>query len=219
MPYKTLEEIRTALQARCGFGATGASAGVNRTLMNSFIQQAQVLLYWTHDWARLRRYETKTLGASAYLLDYPTDANPERIKAVSVNRAGIWSQPLPKGITPEMYTHQDVTSWPKAWEPYAQMEFYPITDTSYDIRIFYIKNLDRFTENSDRATIDDDLIFTVALGPAKAHYRQPDAELYIKTGADLLAKLKAKSWGKDVFNRNEYRETELVMPVSPPRTV
>jgi hypothetical protein len=175
------------------------------------------MLYWAHEWVRLRRYETVTIGASQTLIDYPTAANPERIKALSVLRGGVWSPPLPRGIPPAAYTYQTASpSWPQKWEPYQQIEIFPQTDQSYSLRIFYIKNLGRFTQNSDTSDIDDLLIFIGASYFAKAHYRQPDAPLY-KDAWDgpqgLLTKLKAKSWSQSRFNPNEYSgEEALVRP-------
>lgn len=212
-PYATLETQRAKLQARLGFGASGAAAGVNIALLNGFLQDAQTILYWTHDWVRLRGYETVTIGSSATLIDYPTAANPERIKAISVLRGNVWSPPLPRGIKPEQYTYQTSTpSWPAQWEPYAQIEIFPQTDQSYSLRIFYIKNLSAFTENSHRSDIDDLLIFIGAVYFAKAHYRQPDAPLYKDAWEGLLLKMKAKSWSQSKFNPNDYMGEPLVKP-------
>ncbi len=212
-PYMTLGAQRAKLSARLGFGAAGAAAGVNTTLLNGFLQDAQTLLYWTHEWVRLRRYETVTTGAAQTLIDYPTEANPERIKAISFLRGGIWSPPLPRGIAPERYTFQSVQSWPCAWEPYDQIEIFPQTDQAYSLRIFYIKNLSRFTQDGDTSDIDDTLIFQLAVAQAKSHYRHPDAPLYLKQADGLLDKLKAKSWGQSKFNPNDYSAAEpLVMP-------
>lgn len=212
-PYATLETQRTKLQARLGFGASGAAAGANISLMNGFLQDAQTLLYWSHDWVRLRRYETVTIGASQTLIDYPTAANPERIKAISVLRSGVWSDPLPKGIKPAEYSYQTTSpSFPVKWEPYEQIEVFPQTDQEYSLRIFYIKSLGRFTQNDDTSDIDDLLIFTGAVYFGKSHYRQPDAPLYKDAWESLLAKLKAKSWSQGRFNPNEYTGEPYVRP-------
>lgn len=213
MAYKTLGEQRAQLRGRLGFAAAGAAAGVIQTTINSFLQEAQVLLYYAHDWARLRRYEDVSLGVDQYLINYPANVNPDRIKAISVQRGDVWSPPLEKGIRPEMYTTQAITSWPQRWEPYEQIELWPKSNAVYPLRIFYIKNLDQFTEDDDRSTIDDSLIFTLALANGKAHYRHPDAALYAKQAESLLISLKAKSWGKSTFNVNDYHGEPLVKPV------
>lgn len=214
-PYATLGVQRAKLQRRLGFGATGARAGVNTTLIDEFLSDAQKELYWAHDWVRLRRYETVSLGSGQTLIDYPDDCNPERIKAISVLRGDVWSPPLPRGISPTMYTTQtSMPSWPQRWEPYEQIEIFPEADQAYSLRIFYIKNLSAFVANDDTSDIDGDLIFTLAAAAAKAHYRQPDAPLYLQKAEALRLQLKAKSWAKTKFNPNDgYMEEPLIMPV------
>lgn len=219
MAYATLEEQRNRLRTRLGFSAAGAAAGVQVPILNDFLRDAQVKLYWTHDWARLRRYETVVLGAAATRIDYPAAANPERISALSVYVGGAWSGAIKKGILPEFYTTQANPSYPKRWEPYEQIEFFPITDQAYNVRVFYVMALARFTQNADRSTIDDDLIFQLALGMGKSHYRHPDAQLYLTQGENLLSRLKAKSWGQDVFNPNDYAGENDGAPLAKPVVV
>lgn len=208
--YRSLGDLRSELRARLGFSAAGAAAGVNQETLNSFLREAQNVLYWTHEWARLRRYETKTVGVNQYLIDYPATANPERIIALSLLQNGIWLPPMKKGISPQLYTYQDNTAPPNRWEPYEQIELWPKADQQYSLRIFFIKALDRFTQDGDAATIDDSLIFTVALADAKAHYRQPDAAEYKTRAETLLNSLRAKSWGKSTFSPYDYSEEEVM---------
>jgi len=217
--YRTLGELRAEMRAMLGAASAGASAGPNGTIIDTHLRNAQTLLYWTHDWAHLRKYALKTLGLNQYLIDYPTDgngANPDRIRYVSVLRGGVWSPPLQKGITPSMYTYQDNKSWPQRWEPYAQLEVFPKADQQYSMRIFYIENLGRFTDDADRASLDDTAISVIATGTLKAHYRQPDAALFQKMSDTLVISLKSKSWGQDIFRPNDWIESE---PLVRPQTV
>lgn len=212
--YRTLGELRSEMRAMLGAASSGSAAGLNATIIDTHLRNAQVLLYWTHDWAHLRRYAPETLGVNQYLVDYPADANPDRIKCISAQRGGVWSPPIPKGITPQLYTTQDNTSWPQRWEPYEQIEVWPKADQIYPLRIFYIKALDRFTQDGDRATLDDNAISIVATGSLKAHYRQPDAEFFKDAADTLLLSLKAKSWGQSVFRQDDWTADEpLVRPV------
>jgi hypothetical protein len=209
--YRTLGELRAAMRAKLGAGNAGTAAGVNTPLIDEHLRDAQTLLYWAHEWAHLRRYETKTIGASQTLIDYPTAANPDRIRYVSVLRGTVWSPPLKKGITPQMYTYQANVSWPQRWEPYEQMEIWPMTDQSYSLRIFYIKALDPFADNDDRASVDDDAISVVATSTLKAHYRQPDASVAKGVADELIRRLKEKSWGQDIFKPGDWTEMEPMM--------
>jgi hypothetical protein len=214
--YRTLGELRAEMRAMVGSASAGAAAGPNSTLIDTHLRNAQGVLYTTHDWAHLRKYVEDDLGLHQYLLDYPSDANPDRIKAVSVFRGGVWSTPLPRGITPSMYTYQTNYSWPQKWEPYAQMEFWPMADQIYPLRVFYIQALGRFTQDADRASIDDTLISIVATATLKAHYRQPDAAVHQKISETLLINLKAKSWGQSVFRPDDFSNSE---PLVRPQTV
>lgn len=215
MPYRTLGELRAALRTRLGFSAAGAAAGVNQEIINNFLSEAQITLYWTHDWARLRKYSDVTIGLQETLVDYPSDCNPERIRAVSVLDNNIWTPPLPKGIDPALYTYQSNYARPDRWEPYEQMEFWPAADQVYTARVFYVKNLLPFVVDEDVATIDDSLVFAVALADAKAHYRHPDAANYGSKSQALLSQLKAKNWGKTVFHPHDYTQSEvLAKPVT-----
>lgn len=217
--YRTLGELRAEMRAMLGASSAGAAAGPNGTLVDAHLRNAQTLLYWTHDWAHLRKYELKDLGVGQHLIDYPASgngANPDRIRYVSVFRGGVWSPPLQKGITPSMYTYQQNLSWPQRWEPYTQIEVWPAADQVYSMRIFYIENLARLTEDADRASLDDTAISLVATATLKAHYRQPDAALSKDASDSLLVKLKVKSWGQDVFRPNDWINGE---PLVRPQTV
>lgn len=214
--HKTLGTLRADLSVRLGFGAAGAAAGVNQPNLNSIIEGAQTLLYWTHDWARLRTYVDDTLGAQQHRIDYPDALHPDRIKALAINTgtddAPSWSSGLQRGINTTMYTTQSNTGPARRWEPYDQIEVWPKADRAYPIRVFGIKRLDPLMLDEHRTTIDSDLVFLMALGTAKGHYRQPDAKLHMDNAAALLARLKAKSWGKDVFSPYDYVDCELQKP-------
>lgn len=209
--YRTLVELRAELRAKVGAGAMGSASGVNTTLIDSHLRDAQTVLYWSHDWAHLRRYEIKPIGQSETLIDYPTWANPDRVKWISVLRGTVWSPPLRRGITPQMYTYQQNPSWPQRWEPYAQIEIFPLTDQAYSLRIMAIASLAAFNVDTDRASLDDSAISIVATSTLKAHYRQPDAAVAKGIADELLRRLKEKSWGQDIFKAGDWAEMEPMM--------
>jgi hypothetical protein len=209
------------MRAMIGNAAAGAAAGPSSTIVDTHLRNAQTILYWTHDWAHLRFRFTDSLGASQTMLDYPSgsfhgttyECNPDRVKWVSVLRGGVWSPPLPKGISAVDYTYQENESWPQKWEPKMQMEFWPQTDQAYDVAVFGVAAMPALTADNDRFCIDDTLVSIIGTATLKAHYRQPDAAVAKAAADDLLIKLKGKSWGKDSFRPNDYHETEpLVRP-------
>jgi len=214
--YRELGDLREELRANTGFGAMSSGATPNDLLLAGILRRAQFLLYMTHDWAHLRKYETINLAASGTTINYPATANKDRIKALSSSRGGVWSPPLPMGIAPQLYTTQANESWPQRWEPYEEsIEIWPQADIIYPIRVFYVRNLYDFDEDQDTATIDDTMIMLLATAMAKAHYRQPDATVVRGDADTLLTTLKAKSWGKAVFNPKDFEnEDAFVKPVT-----
>jgi hypothetical protein len=60
--YRTLGELRAEMRAMIGAGAAGTASGVQATLIDTHLRNAQTLLYWSHDWAHLRKWELKNIG-------------------------------------------------------------------------------------------------------------------------------------------------------------
>lgn len=203
---QTLGTLAARLQTRLGFGAAGASAGVNLSMMYDLLFAAQTQLYWSHTWKPLRTYVTKTLGASQTLLDYPTEIHPERIEGVSIKISAVWGPFLHVGIEPELYTTQDSEGPPVRVDFYSQIEFYPQTDQSYEVRIWGQKPLNAFAAVNDETTLDPDLVFLYALALGKAHYGHSDAQLYADQLSQLTASLRKANFARKVFDP-VHRET------------
>lgn len=222
MPYATLETLRTKLLARLGMGAMGASGGANLTAIDSFLQNGQAQLYRMQDWRHLIDYQDKTLGQSQNLLDYPTagvmsgrsSARDQRILKVETTYSGQYLQ-LSEGITTEMWSTMETQSSPERYERFAQLLIYPKANQVYTVRVWFVADLDPFTENDHKATLDDDMIFLHALANAKAHYRQPDAPTHQGQLNTLLASLRGQSFGSN----GVYRRGEAVAPERKPAVV
>lgn len=215
MAYQTLGELRSLLQQRLGFGSSGAASGINAATIDNFLFNGQIQLYWHTDWKKLTFYADKTVGVGQTLIDYPTtatgapaDANAERILRLAVLVNGIW-QPITEGIDPDHYTYIDRQYYPQRYERYGQIELWPQADQVYTVRVWYIRELARFTQDNDRTTIDDDLVFLHALANAKAHYRHPDAEIYAGQLSTLLSNIKTKQFGNRTFKRGSNNEIEV----------
>lgn len=197
MTYRTLGTLRSIISSRCGFGAQGASVGGNAALIDSWLQNAQYQLYWMQDWKKLSEYDDIQVGVGQTLVDYPDNANPERISAIAVNigdASALWRS-LDEGIRIEHYNTQASRSYPMRYERYAQIEVWPECDAVRTMRVWYVMNLGRFTEEGDAATIDDELILLHATAAAKAHYRQPDAGTWGSQLDALLVRIKGKTFG------------------------
>lgn len=211
MPYRTLGDLRTELLARLGMGGMGASGGANLALVNSFLRNGQAQLYRMQDWKHLIAYEDKVLGVSQNQLDYPVKCTrDQRVLRIETQTSGQWRE-LKEGITTDMWSTMDTQSYPVRYERYAQLLIYPKANQSYTLRIWYVADLGRFTQETDTATLDDEMVFLHALANAKAHYRQPDAATYQGQLNTLLAGLRGQSFGSNgVYRRGE-------PPVSEPR--
>lgn len=213
--YRTLGDLRGELLARLGMGAMGASGGANGALMNSFLRNAQAQVYAMQDWNFLTEFVEITCGIGQNLYDYPKACErDQRILRIETKVAGQVVQ-LKEGITPAMWSTMDVRSQPARYERQAQILIYPKPSAAYLMRVWYIRDLERFTEDGDRATIDDEIVLLHAVATAKAHYRQPDAAEYKGMLDTQLARLRGRS-----FRANGvYRRAEGAIPIPKPVVV
>lgn len=203
LPLKrTLGEIRSDIQTRLGFGMAGQSGVVNSPLIDSMIRSAQEQLYAQHDWLELKGIEERTTGALQQFYDYPADCNIDRILFIG----GKWGNryyELKEGIS------LSDRGWnpagpPQKYERADQIEVWPVpASTDYTIRFEYIKVLAPLVVNSDRVSIDSEMVYLHALANAKAHYRQPDAETYATQLDALLQKKKARNRSQQVWGRTK----------------
>lgn len=210
MPFQTLGELRSTLSRRLGFGAQG-SAGVNAGLLDSFLQSAQAQLWAQFEWRHLIKYDTKETGVGQTLYDWAADCDPNRpLRDIAIHDGARWV-PMREGIE---WGHRsdDVQTKPCRFERYAQMEVWPAPDAIYSIRRYYVATCARFTQDADRASIDDDLILMHALASAKAHYKQSDAQIYSQQLSVLLEKLKGHARGVSVHRRDDPDGVYLVRP-------
>lgn len=207
--YRTLGELRAELLARLGMAAMGASGGANGTLIDSFLRNAQAQLYTMTDWRPLIAYNDTTTGVGQNQYDYPNACERDtRVLKIEVNYSGQWSE-LKEGITTSMWSTMDTQGPPARYERFAQILIYPKSDTAYTLRVWYVADLGRFTQTNDRATLDDELILLHAVTNAKAHYRQPDAELYKGQLDQQLARLRGRQFSLNgVYRRDGAVEVE-----------
>jgi hypothetical protein len=220
MASRTLAELRSEILSRLGMGAMGASGGSNGTLIDSFLRNGQAQLYRMQDWKHLIDYEDKTLGEEQNLLDYPTDgvmsggtaARDKRILRVETEYNGQW-RVMTEGIRTSDWDTMDTLSYPAKFERYAQILVYPKADQTYTVRIWFVADLDAFTEEDDRASLDDEMILLHALANAKAHYRQPDAPTYQGQLNTLLASLRGQSFSSGGVYRRDDRPPAEPKPV------
>lgn len=222
MAYRTLGDLRGELLARLGMGAQGAS-GASLTLLNSFLRNGQAQLYRAQDWKHLADYKDADLGVDQNLLDYPTAgtmntsvgcARDQRILKIETYYAGQWRK-LDEGIGTREWNYMETRSWPARFERFAQLLIYPKADQIYQIRFWFVRDLGRFVQDGDAATIDDEMILLHAIANGKAHYRHPDAAQYQGQLAQLMASLRGQSFGSGadaVVRRSECAGDNMPRP-------
>ena len=198
MIYRTLGELRSDLSRRLGFGAQGSS-GINSALHDSFLQNAQDQLFAAFEWRNLIKYDEKTTGVGQTLYDWASDCDPTHIRQIAIYDGSRWVT-MAEGIDWPMRSN-DQRFMPSRYERYNQMEVWPSPDAAYTIRRYYVATPARFTQDNDRASIDDGLVFLHALTNAKLHYRQEDGQAYANQLNAMLEKLKAKNRGQAVVSR------------------
>lgn len=198
--FQTLGELRSKLAKRLGFGAAG-SAGINSGILDSFLQDAQDQLFDQFEWRNLIKYDEKMTGVGQDLYDWAADCDPINILKIAIHDGTRWAL-MNEGIDWAMRS-DDAQNTPGRYERYSQMEVWPAPDSQYIIRRYYVATPGRFTQDNDRASLDDGLIFLHALANAKAHYRHPDATTYANQLNAKLEKLKGKNRGKSVHRRGE----------------
>jgi hypothetical protein len=209
MAYRTLGDLRATLRARLGFGAQGSSGGANQVLLDSFLQNAQVQLYWLQDWRHLIESADFTTGVGQTLHDFPAGCERDRrVMKIEVEHAGQWVR-ICEGITTAMRSTVTSQSVPARFERFAQLELYPQADAAYTVRVWYVRDLGAFVEDDDPATLDDQMILLHAIANGKAHYRHPDAQVYEGQLNTLLSGIRGQSFSTDgVYRRGVAQEPE-----------
>ncbi|MDH5572495.1 MAG: hypothetical protein OEY89_12070 [Gammaproteobacteria bacterium] len=215
LPLKpTLGELRAEIMSRLGYGAQGAASGAMITTINSYLKRGQEYLYWKYNFNELRKIHDWTLNAGQTLYDWPDNMEPRQLIQLRVLVSSEW-QPMTEGIEYQHDTVVDSRSYPCRYDRRAQLEIFPQPDISYTLRGEHYQRLNRFTQDGDRCTIDDTLLFNYALAKAKRHYKQDDAKDYFDEVADMLKKLKAAVHGNKRYIIGEKDSA----PVSKPSVI
>jgi len=104
------------------------------------------------------------------------------------------------------------TGWPQRYEMRRCIELFPAPDhRGVFLRIKGKFDLNRFTEDNDKTTIDADLVFLLALANAKAHFNQPDAQKYDQLAQSRIGDIIAGS-----HHTNRYVPVDGVLPNANP---
>lgn len=200
---ETLGELRVDLLERLGYAAQVANPPPGMTgLLNNFLRRSQSFLYRRHRALRTERFYEwpMVVGERFYGVRDNVDACVKKLDAGRITWAGVedlngtWL-PLTRGINPSNYTSIDFNGLPAVYEVRQCIEVFPAPDAAYTLRIKGHFGLERFTEDTDHATIDSDLLFLWALANAKNHYGHSDAADVAAQAQVYLGELVADTHG------------------------
>jgi hypothetical protein len=220
-PTETLADLRKYLMVRLGYSAMLAAPPPGMTdLLDSFLIEAQTLLYQRFRMLRLERWFTWDMVAGTRFYDLGANADtctkkldPTRVRWVGISQGdGTW-RPLVCGIDPLRYTTQG-NSIPDSYEIRQCIEVFPApADDTWKLRIKGDFGLLPFAADDDVTTIDPQAIKLHALAYAKAHYGQPDAANHMSALNTFLGDLTAATH----LTRRYVPGERLAPPAVPPK--
>lgn len=173
---ETLQELRAELRARVSFVNQGSGSLLSETLMNSFLTNAQLEVWYDLKiWQRRTTIDIVT-AISQVLYDWPDSVDPTKTRHVSVLNDQIW-EGLKRGIDNRHDTFVTTgTQISRRWDMKgSQLEIWPEPDAIYTLRIDHYPRLATFVEDTDRLSMPKALVFNLALYKAKLHFKQEDA--------------------------------------------
>lgn len=198
----TLSELRMKVRAEARLSAN-TSRGIDA---NDPIDQAINRVYETfwddYDWPFLRVHREdagKPLYAGQRYYDFPEDLAPETVSEVWAKFGDIWHK-LEYGIRPYIYNElnsdeNERSDPPLRWEVRddRQFEIWPLPASDGELRFVGKRAWRELVNPTDRAEIDDQLIYLTVAGEQLAANEQKDAQLKFDMAAARLRKLRART--------------------------
>lgn len=221
----TLANLRVRLLRRLGFGAQTANPPPGMAaLIDEFISSAQRQLAMRfpelvterfYTWTMVigqRFYSTSGDDEGATAPDFILD--PKKITWIGVEDLNGTFFPLIEGINPLLYT-TEVTNegLPYAYEIRQSLEVFPAPNAAYKLQVKGRPKNFPLVADDDIVTIDDELIFLLALANAKAHYQQTDAQVYFTQATTYLGLLTAGTHGTARFVPGTVNLVPIPQPV------
>jgi len=202
MAARTLLSLRTELAQRLGFSSSGSGAILQKALFDSALRSGQEQLFYEFGDVLTNKINDTVPGktvANQNTYNVPSDCNLRKPLVVSVKREGSENYyAIPSGISPAEHNFESITTQtPSRWDVLEdggvpKLELWPTPDTSDDnIRLEYNSGLKPFSEDIDSTSIEPQLILLHGITTMKAHYRQPDYEIYAGQLESLLGRIRA----------------------------
>lgn len=145
---RTIRHIRQELYTRLGFVNQAAASSNLKTIINSFIDEAQSDIYWLHGFEDTRLESTIATVASTTKYDWPSKVDPKRRIYVDCKIDNdVWVPLAGPGIDYEHDTYVNAGgAFPIRYDAHSQLEIWPAPDSVYTLRIEHFAKLGYFIE-------------------------------------------------------------------------
>ena len=201
MAARTRLSLRTELAQRLGFSASGSGAILQAPILNSALNSAQQQLFY--EFGDLLTHvidNSLSTVAGQSLYTPPSDCDLLKPLTVSLNRGGsgrFYEMQIGIGVREHNITNVINNRLPWRWDVLddagtAKIELWPTPDDVSNIKLEYNTSLGAFDSDSDNSSINPpQLVLLHAIATMKAHYRQPDWQLYEAQLTGLLGRIKS----------------------------
>jgi len=201
MAARTLLSLRTELAQRLGFSSSGSGAILQAAILNSALNSAQQQLFY--EFGDLLTHvidDSLSTVAGQNLYTPPSNCDLTKPLTVSVNRGGsgrFYEMQIGIGVREHNITDVINNRLPWRWDVLddagtAKIELWPTPDDVSNIKLEYNTALGAFDSDSDDSSINPpQLVLLHAIATMKAHYRQPDWQLYEAQLTGLLGRIKS----------------------------
>lgn len=169
-----------------------------RLVVNAALKSANRTMYMRHNALRTERYFSWPMvaGTATYGLDANVEVCTKKLNALKVTWVGIeddggsW-RALRAGIPPRLHGPAQ-TGAPERYEIRSCIEVWPVPTTPLGYLV--VKGhfgIEVFAADTDTPTVDDELVFLLAVANTKATFKQQDAVNYSAMAETHLRKLVA----------------------------
>ena len=200
MAARTLASLRTELAQRLGFSSSGSGAILQSDLLDSALRSGQEQLFYEFGDLLTHVVDdslTTTAGINLYLP--PSNCDLTKPLTVSLNRGGsgrFYEMQIGIGIREHNLEPVIDNRLPWRWDVLddggtPKIELWPTPNDTSNIKLEYNASLGDFTADTDKSSINPQLILLHGITTMKAHYRQPDWQIYDAQLTRLLGRIKS----------------------------
>ena len=221
---RTLLSLRTELAQRLGFSSSGSGAILQQGILNSALRSGQEQLFYEFGDILSHRVNQKEPGTTIVgqaLYNFPVDCDPQKALTVSLQRdtgSPFFEMQIGIGVLQHNSDPTINNQFPTRWDVLndsmdsgmvkPRLELWPTPDAAYNMKIEYNAALGPFSDDTDTTTLNPQLILLHAIVAMKAHYQQPDFQLYVGQLDALLGRIRTIGLQAGGSTRRYFKRTE-----------